>query len=192
MRIITIRFTYSAAGSSEGQTKTSPTAMKRSASQLTPPTHRRERSLDMGTLHRFIGDITTEVTSQSASNTPMQRRKTTAGGAVSFTVGESSLSDTTKDNIPGDQGDDIIKGSLEELAMNRKGSLKRGESEDTINGGDDQNALGDNVTLSEETVHDLEKDGRIVTNPIEPMGEADMRGGADKIASVVEWTPAAR
>ena len=172
--------------------------MKRSASQLTPPTHRRERSLDIGTLQHFIGDITTEVTSQSASNTPMQRRKTTVGGSVSFTVGESSLSDTTKDNIPGgqvtsgDQGDDIIKGSLEELAMNRKGSLKRGESEDTINGGDDQNALGDNVTLSEETVHDLEKDGRIVTNPIEPMGEADVRGGADKIASVVEWAPAAR
>ena len=176
----------------------SPTSMKRSASQLTPPTHRRERSLDMGTLQRFIGDITTEVTSQSASNTPMQRRKTTAGGAISFTIGESLLSDMTKDNISGDhvtsgdQGDDIIKGSLEELAMTRKGSLKRGESEDTINGGDDQNAMGDNVTLSEETVHDLEKDGRILTNPIEPMGEADIRGVADKMATNVEWAPATR
>ena len=152
----------------------------------------------MGTLQRFIGDITTEVTSQSASNTPVQRRKTTAGGALSFTIGEPLLSDMTKDNIPsghvtsGDQGDDIIKGSLEELTRTRKGSLNRGESEDTINGGDDQNAPGDNVTLSEETVHDLEKDGRIVTDPIEPMGEADLRGGADKITSDVEWAPAAR
>ena len=130
----------------------------------------------------------TEVTSHSASNTPVQRRKTAAGVAVSFTIGESSLSDITKDSISsdhmtsGDQGDDVT----------RKGSLKRGESEDTINGGDDQNGPGDNVTLSEETVHDLEKDGKIVTNAIEPIGEADVRSDADKMSADVEWAPAAR
>ena len=163
--------------------------MRRAASQVTPPTHRRERSLDIGTLQRFIEDSVTEVTSYSASNTPVQRRKTAAGVAVSFTLGESSLSDITKDSIPsdhmtsGDQGDDVTKGSHGELTLTRKGSLKRGESEDTINGGDDQNGPGDNVTLSEETV---------VTNSIEPMGEADVRSDADKMSADVEWTPAAR
>ena len=69
-----------------------------------------------------------------------------------------------KGNIPndhmtsGDQGD-ITKGSHGELSMTRKGSLNRGESDDTINGGDNWNGPGDNVALSEETVHDLEKDG---------------------------------
>ena len=62
----------------------------------------------------------------------------------------------------GDQGDDVTKGSHGELTLTRKGSLKRGKLEDTINGGDCQNNPRDNVTLSEETVHDLEKDG---TNP---------------------------
>ena len=75
--------------------------------------------------------------------------------------------------------------------VTRKGSLKR-ESEDTINGGDDQNGPGDNVTLSEETVHDLEKEGKIVANAIEPMGEADVRSDADKMPADVEWAPAAR
>ena len=60
-----------------------------------------------------------------------------------------------------------------------------------INGGDDQNGPGHNVTLSEETVH-LEKDGKIITNLIEPMGEADLRGGADKLSADAEWAPAAR
>lgn len=152
----------------------------------------------MSTLQRFIGDTAADVTSHSASSTPVQRRKTTADGAVQFTVGESSLSDLTKSNIlndhitSGDQGDNITKGSRGELTMTRKGSLKRGESEDTINGGDDQNGPGDNVTLSEETVHDLEKDGKIITNLIEPMGEADLRGGADKLSADAEWAPAAR
>ena len=132
-----------------------------------------------------MGDTATEVTSHSASNTPVQRRKTAAGVAVAFTLGESSLSDITKDSISSDHmgsGDDVT----------RKGSLKRGESEDTINGGDDQNGPGDNVTLSEETVHDLEKEGKMVTNAIEPMGEADVRSDADKTPADVEWAPAAR
>lgn len=178
-----IRFTHSTA-SNESQTKTSPT-MRRAASQVTPPTHRRERSLDIGTLQRFMGDAVTEVTSHSASNTPVQRRKTAAGVAVSFTLGESSLGDISKDSISsdhmtsGDQGDDVT----------RKGSLKRGESEDTINGGDDQNGPGDNVTLSEETVHDLEKDDKTVTNA---MGETDVRSDANKMSADVEWAPAAR
>lgn len=184
------------AGSSESQTKTSPSTVRRSVSQLTtPPTHRRERSLDMGTLQRFGGDAATEVTSHSTSNTPMQRRKTMAGGPVSFTLGETPLSDITKDiaqsdhMTSGDQDDDVTKGSPDELT--RKPPLKRGESEDTINAGDDQNGPGDNVTLSEETVHDLEKDDAIIANAIEPMGKADMRSGSDKMSSV-EWAPAAR
>ena len=160
--------------------------MRRAASQVTPPSHRREHSLDIGTLQRFIGDSVTEVTSHSASNTPVQRRKTTI---------DVSLSDITKDSMPsdhmtsGDQGDDVTKGSHGELTRTRKGLLKRGESEDTISGGDGQ---GDNVTLSEETVHDLEKDGKIVTNAIEPIGGADVRSDADKMTADVEWAPAAR
>ena len=170
--------------------------MRRAASQVTPPTHRRERSLDIDTL-RFIGDTVTEVTSQSASNTPIQRRKTAADGPISFSIGEAPLANVTKDSVPkdqvisGDLGDDVTKGSLGELLVTRKGSLKRGESEDTING-DDQSGPGDNVTLSEETVHDLEKDGKIVTDAIEPMGGADVRSEADKMSADVEWAPAAR
>ena len=170
--------------------------MRRAASQITPPTHRRERSLDIGTL-RFIGDTLTEVTSQSASSTPIQRRKTATGGPISFSIGEALLGNVTKDSIPkdqvtsGDQDDDVTKGSLGELSMARKGSLKRGESEDTING-DDQSGPGDNVTLSEETVHDLEEDGKFVTDAIEPMGGADVRSDTDKMSADVEWAPAAR
>ena len=40
--------------------------------------------------------------------------------------------------------------------------------------------------MLEETIHDLEKDGKIVTNLIEPMGEAD------KLSADAEWDPAAR
>lgn len=146
----------------------------------------------MGTLQRFTGDTTTEVTSHSASSTPMQRRKTIAGGAVSFTLGETPLSDITKNSITSDHMTSVTKGSHGELAVTRKGSLKRGESEDTING-DDQNGAGDTVTLSEETVHDLEKeDDKIVTNIIDPVVEGDTRSDADKTAPDVEWTPLTR
>ena len=172
--------------------------MRRSASQVTPPTHRRERSLDIGTLQRFIGDPLTEVTSYSASSTPVQRRKTIiADGEVSFTLGESPLKNKTKDSTPSDhmtscdQGDDVIKESSGEFTITRKGSLMRRESEDTINAGED-NGPGDNVTLSEETVHDLEKDGQIITSAIESMGGADLRSDDNKMPPDVEWTPAAR
>ena len=89
----------------------------------------------------FVGDIAADMTSYSASNTPVQRRKQPQMESVSFTIGESPLSVLTKENIPndhmtsGDQGD-ITKGSRGELSMTRKGSLNRGESDDTINGGD--------------------------------------------------------
>lgn len=135
-----------------------------------------------------------EVTSHSASNTPVQKRKMTADGGVSFTFGEFSLSDKTKDSdhmTSGDQ-DDVTKRTTGELTITRKGSLNRRESEDTINAGDDQNGPGDNVTLSEETVHDLEKDGRIITDPFEPMGGADMRHNVDRMSADMEWTPASR
>ena len=63
------------------------------------------------------------------------------------------MSDLTKGNIPndhmtsGDQGDNITKGSRKQLTMTRKGSLNRGKSEDTINGGNDQNGPGDNYII---------------------------------------------
>jgi len=151
----------------------------------------------MGTL-RFIGDTAMEVSSQSTSNTPTQRRKTIADGAVSFTLGETPFSDINKDSTPSDhmtssdQSDEVAKGSLGELTMTQKGSLKRGESEDTINGEDDQNGAGDTITLSEETVHVLEKDGKITTNTIDRMVEDDMRSDVDKLAPDVEWAPATR
>ena len=165
--------------------------MRRSASQLTPPSHRRERSLDMGTLNRFTDQVTT-ATSSSASNTPAGRRKTISTTPVTFSVGKPGEKEPAGHMTSGDQDDDTRRGSVVERPSKR-GLLRREESEDTINGeADDQNGPGDNVTLSEETVHDLEGESdRMMSDVLAPMGDENM-ADMNRMSPDLKWEPSAR
>lgn len=117
---------------------------------------------------------------------------------VTFEIGESPLSGGHKEAEPedymtsGDQ-DDETKKKLAEEQPSRKRSLRREESEDTINGeADDQSGPGDNVTLSEETVHDVEgKSDTMMSNALEPMGEDNM-ADMNRMSPDMKWEPSAR
>jgi len=180
------RFTRS---SNEHSEKSSPT-IRRTASQLTPPSHRRERSLDMGSLNRFADHVT--ATSSSSSNSPAGRRKTIGTTPVTFNVGDPEEEKTAGHMTSGDQDDDTRRASVVERPPKR-GSLRREESEDTINGeADDQSGPGDNVTLSEETVHDVEGESDVMMRgALAPMGEENM-ADMNRMSPDMKWEPSAR
>jgi len=108
---------------------------------------------------------------------------------VTFSVGEPGEEEPA---ASGDQDGDTGRASVVERPS-KKGLLRREESEDTINGeGDDQSGPGDNVTLSEETVHDVEgQSDTMMRDALEPMGEENM-ADMNRMSPDMKWEPSAR
>ena len=108
---------------------------------------------------------------------------------MTFSVGEPGEEEPA---TSGDKDGDTGRTSVVEHPS-KKGLLRREESEDTINGeADDQSGPGDNVTLSEETVHDVEgQSDTMMRDALEPMGEENM-ADMNRMSPDMKWEPSAR